>query len=101
MWRPQRRARLPPGEVGSRPASQRDYRYRLGPPIGANQGRSREGVRGACRRHRALWLDSPVTLPPGRARLATMAPPTRSAAVANTNGIVDVACFAARGPGVL
>src|SRR5262249_3878317 len=44
-----------------------------------------------------IWLDSPVTLPSGRARLATMPLPTGSPAVANTIGIVDVACFAARG----
>ena len=42
------------------------------------------------------WLDRPVTLPPGRARLATMPLPTGSPAVANTIGIADVACFAAR-----
>src|SRR3989454_4478247 len=47
------------------------------------------------------WLDRPVTLPPGRARLATMPLPTGSPAVANTIGITDVACFAARAGGVL
>src|SRR5262249_40456962 len=47
------------------------------------------------------WLDSPVTLPPGRARLATIPLRTGSPAVANTIGISDVACFAARGGGVL
>ena len=41
------------------------------------------------------WIDSPVTLPPGRARLATMPLPTGSPAIANTIGIVEVACIAA------
>ena len=47
------------------------------------------------------WLDRPVTLPPGRAKLATRPLPTGSPAVANTIGITDVACFAARTVGVL
>ena len=37
-----------------------------------------------------------MTLPPGRARLATRPVPTGSAAVAKTIGMTDVACFAAR-----
>lgn len=37
------------------------------------------------------WLDSPVMLPPGRARLATWPRLTGSACVANTMGIVLVA----------
>src|ERR1039458_7254293 len=41
------------------------------------------------------WLDRPVTLPPGRARLATRLLPTGSPADANTIGMTDVACFAA------
>jgi hypothetical protein len=41
------------------------------------------------------WIDSPVMLPPGRAKLATMPVPTGSVANANTMGIVEVACFAA------
>ena len=44
----------------------------------------------------AIWLERPVTLPPGRAKLATMPPPTGSAATANTIGIIDVAFFTAR-----
>jgi hypothetical protein len=40
-------------------------------------------------------------LPPGRARLATIPAPIGSPAVANTMGIDDVACFAARVGGVL
>src|SRR4029077_18572667 len=48
-----------------------------------------------------VWLDSPVTLPPGRAKLATTPVSTGSPAVANTIGITDVACFAARTGGVL
>src|SRR6266446_2796379 len=43
----------------------------------------------------ADWFDSPVTLPPGRARLATRPVPTGSPAVAKTIGMTDVACFAA------
>ena len=41
------------------------------------------------------WIDRPVTLPPGRARLATRPVPTGSAAIAKTIGMTDVACFAA------
>src|SRR5262249_1881760 len=44
--------------------------------------------------------DSPVTLPPGRARLATSPLPTGSPATENTIGIVAVACFAATISGV-
>src|SRR5215831_1924253 len=44
----------------------------------------------------AAWFDDPVTFPPGRARLATKPVPTGSPADANTIGITDVACFAAR-----
>ena len=40
-------------------------------------------------------VDRPVTLPPGRARLATRPVPTGSPATANTIGMADVACFAA------
>ena len=39
--------------------------------------------------------DSPVTLPPGRARLATSPLPTGSPAAVNTIGIAVVTCFAA------
>jgi hypothetical protein len=39
------------------------------------------------------WTDSPVTLPPGRARLTTRPPPTGSTAIGKTMGIADVACF--------
>ena len=41
------------------------------------------------------WSDKPVTLPPGRARVATKPPPTGSPATGNTIGIADVACFTA------
>ena len=41
------------------------------------------------------WSDRPVTLPPGRARLATRPLPTGSPATAKTIGMTDVACFAA------
>src|SRR5262245_947731 len=44
----------------------------------------------------AAWFDDPVTFPPGRARLATKPVPTGSPADANTIGMTDVACFAAR-----
>ena len=44
-------------------------------------------VSGAC-------PDRPVMFPPGRAKLATIPEPTGSPAVANTMGILDVACFA-------
>ena len=38
---------------------------------------------------------NPVTLPPGRAKLAIMPVPTGSLATANTMGMTDVTCFAA------
>jgi len=41
------------------------------------------------------WLDSPVTLPPGRARLATRPPPTGSFANAKTIGMTGVTRFKA------
>ena len=41
------------------------------------------------------YCDNPVTLPPGRARLAIMPVPTGSLASANTMGITDVTCFVA------
>ena len=41
------------------------------------------------------WTDRPVALPPGCASEATMPLPTGSTALANTIGIVEVACFAA------
>ena len=46
--------------------------------------------------------DRPVTLPPGRARLATRPLPRGSATVANTIGMTEVDCFAANtgGPAV-
>src|SRR6516162_5250552 len=44
--------------------------------------------------------DMPVTLPPGRARLATMPLATGSPTLAKTIGMSDVACFAARTCGV-
>ena len=47
--------------------------------------------RGQCTRR----FMKPVALPPGRARLATKPEPTGSAAIANTIGIVRVACKAA------
>ena len=40
------------------------------------------------------WFDRPVTLPPGRARLATRPVPTGSPST-KTIGMTDVACFAA------
>ena len=44
-------------------------------------------------------LESPVTLPPGRARLATKPAPTGSAALVITMGMVVVALFAANADG--
>ena len=41
-------------------------------------------------------LERQVTLPPGRARLATRPVVTGSLPAANTIGMTDVACFAAR-----
>jgi hypothetical protein len=46
------------------------------------------------------WTDRPVTLPPGRARLATRPLATGSPALANTMGIIAVACLYARACGV-
>src|SRR6516162_3762508 len=42
-----------------------------------------------------LWFDRPVTLPPGRARLAIRPVPTGSPAPAKTMGMTDVASMAA------
>src|SRR5262245_13193771 len=42
-----------------------------------------------------VWIDRPVRLPPGRARLATRPFPSGSAASAKTIGMTEVACFAA------
>jgi hypothetical protein len=42
-----------------------------------------------------VCIDRPVTLPPGRTKLATRPLPTGSPAAAKTIGITDVACFAA------
>ena len=39
------------------------------------------------------WIDSPVTLPPGRARFVTKPPPTGSCATAKTMGMTVVARF--------
>ena len=51
---------------------------------------------------RAGSVDNPVTLPPGRARLATSPTPDRIASATHrTMGIVAVACLAARATGVL
>jgi hypothetical protein len=47
----------------------------------------------------AAWLDTPMTFPPGRAKLATSPTPTGSATFTNTMGIVGVACLAARAAG--
>ena len=46
-------------------------------------------------------LENPVTLPPGRARLATKPAPTGSAAFAITMGMVVVAFLAANAGGPL
>jgi hypothetical protein len=45
-------------------------------------------------------MDKPVTLPPGRAKLATRRLPTGSPAFANTIGMSEVAFFAASAGGV-
>src|SRR5215467_2236882 len=42
------------------------------------------------------WFDRPVTLPPGRARLATRPVLTGSPVAAKTMGMTDVACLAAK-----
>jgi hypothetical protein len=42
------------------------------------------------------WPDSPVMLPPGRAKLSTKPVPSGSFAAPNTIGMTDVTCFAAR-----
>ena len=46
-------------------------------------------------------MDTPVTLPPGRERLATSPTATGSLPTVNTIGIDAVAAFAARAAGVL
>ena len=39
------------------------------------------------------WVERPVTVPPGRARLVTRPSPTGSRPIANTIGMTGVACF--------
>src|SRR5258708_23403787 len=62
--------------------------------------RRRPGIR-SCKSSKCLparsvcCTDKPVTLPPGRARLATMPVPSGSAAAVKTIGMTDVACFVA------
>ena len=52
---------------------------------------------------RHLWFSwvTPVTLPPGRSRLATRPSRTGSAAISKTIGMVVVAAFAASAAGVV
>ena len=57
---------------------------------------SKEGGKGQS----PWWADRPVTLPLGRARFSTSPLPTGSPADANTIGMTDAACFAARTDGV-
>src|SRR5262249_37986861 len=55
-----------------------------------------ENLRKSSRRLLAIsvdWVDSPVTLPPGRARLATTPAPTGSSPNAKTMGMTAVACI--------
>ena len=59
------------------------------PGTTSRKSSSRLPARSVC------WIDRPVTLPPGRARLATRPVPTGSPATAKTIGMTDVACFAA------
>src|SRR6266851_5666923 len=58
-------------------------------------GRSRRKASSRLPARSGASSDRPVTLPPGRARLAARPLPTGSFANARTIGIVDVACFAA------
>ena len=60
---------------------------RCSPGTTSRSNSSRLPARSVC------WFDRPVTLPPGRARLATIPVPTGSPAAAKTIGISDVAFF--------
>jgi hypothetical protein len=71
-----------------------------GPPVAMIANRWRLGTtsrKGSSRLPAVSvdWIDRPVTLPPGRPRLATKPVPTGSPAAAKTIGITDVACFTA------
>jgi hypothetical protein len=46
------------------------------------------------------WIENPVMLPPGRARLATTPVPSGSEEIAKTIGMSEVACLAAAPPTV-
>ncbi len=59
------------------------------PGTTSRKSSSRLAARSVC------CIDRPVTLPPGRARLATRPVPTGSPAAAKTIGMTDVACMAA------
>ena len=77
------------------PARRRDCRHWPGSPTGGDREQPRARVRAACQQDRSPGATDPVTLPPGRARLATRPLPTGSIATAKTIGMTDVACFAA------
>ena len=59
------------------------------------RGQSRAIVQGAYQPDQRVHFDRPVTLPPGRARLATRPLSTGLFATAKTIGMIDVACFIA------
>ena len=101
MWRPQGRACAPRPEPRPCPAGRRDCRHCPRSPNGEDRGQPRARVPSRLPARSVVCIDRPVTLPPGRARLATMPLPTGSAAAANTIGITDVACFAAMTAGVV
>ena len=95
MWRPQGRACGPLPNLAHFQHERQDCRHWPRSPTGGDRGQPRAKVRVACQQD-GRWIDKPVTLPPGRARLATRPVPSGSCASAKTIGMTDVACFAAR-----
>ena len=70
-------------------------------PITAALGTSSEMSSSRLGIKAAVSMQTPVRLPPGRAKLATRPASTGSMPVSKTMGIVEVACFAANAEGML
>ena len=84
-----------PASPLSFPARTRKSQRWSGSPNGADPGRTSRKSSSRLPARSTPWFDNPVTLPPGRDRLATRPPPTGSFASAKTMGMTDVACLSA------
>src|SRR5262249_18319981 len=90
--RPSGRAVVWTSRISSRtvgPSTLAKIANRRRPGTNSRKSSSRLAATSVC------WIDRPVTLPPGRAKLATRPVPTGSPAAAKTIGMTDVACLAA------